>query len=376
MFQPEDDCGRKKEKGLLYVRRIKARHKNLECHSNNNGKHGSDHSLGAHGAAGGGSRSCDGSGGGHGNGGSGGCGNGGSRGRDRGEDGRESGQGAEHWNHRGWAQDGQRRGNRDGNGGRGWRSGGGVGAGERDKDGLVARAVIRGDLDNSTGLHKGTTSKLRVDIAEFSNSGPESLSNRLEVVTSLHTVATALDDGVGGGLSGGTSTARSRERRNLDGLAVLEDGTCAEARVDSEEVIKGNTESASNSGNEITRLDNVDAARVTGLVGVTASLRPGGKLEVLVGLEDAVGNNVSIEVLELLVVDAEGLSNRVDGVTLLDDVDLAVLVAVVCLHVGATGLLGAGQADLLADLEEGGRLAACTDGSIELICIELWQETK
>lgn len=197
------------------------------------------------------------------------------------------------------------------------------------------------------------------------------MGNRLQVVTGLHAVATALDHGVCGGLGGSTSTARSRERRDLDGLAVLEDGTSAKAGVDSQEVIKRHTESGSNAGNEVTRLDNVDAARVTGLVGVTASLGPGGQLEVLVGLQDAVGNNVSIEVLELLVVDAKGLSDRVDGVTLLDDVDLAVLIAVVCLDVGAAGLLGTGQADLLADLEEGGRLAASTDGSIQLICTEL-----
>jgi hypothetical protein len=110
------------------------------------------------------------------------------------------------------------------------------------------------------------------------------LSNGLEVVTSGDTVSTALDDGVGRGLGGGTSTARSRERRNLDGLSVLENGTSGETRVNSQDVIRGDTEGTSDTSNEITGGDNVDTARVTSLVGVTASLRPGGELEVLVGL--------------------------------------------------------------------------------------------
>ena len=110
------------------------------------------------------------------------------------------------------------------------------------------------------------------------------MCNRLEVVSSRHTVATALDDSVSRGLGGGTSTARSRERRNLDGLTVLENSAGGETRVNCQDVVSGDTESTGNAGNEITGGDNVDTARFTSLVGVTASLRPGGELEVLVGL--------------------------------------------------------------------------------------------
>jgi hypothetical protein len=52
----------------------------------------------------------------------------------------------------------------------------------------------------------------------------------------------------------------------------------------------------------------------------------------------------------------------------LDDVDLAVLVVVVRLDVGAAGLFGTGEADFLADLEEGSILTASTDGVVEIIC--------
>jgi hypothetical protein len=72
-----------------------------------------------------------------------------------------------------------------------------------------------------------------------------------------------------------------------------------------------------------------------------------------------------------LVVDAERISDRVDGITLLDDVDLAVFVVVVRFDVGAAGLFGTGEADLLADLEEASRLAASANGGVEIICGEL-----
>jgi hypothetical protein len=72
--------------------------------------------------------------------------------------------------------------------------------------------------------------------------------------------------------------------------------------------------------------------------------------------------------LEFLVVDAKRIGDRVDGITLLDDVDLAVLVVVVRLDVGASGLFGTGKADFLADLEEASRLAATTNGVVEIIC--------
>ena len=193
------------------------------------------------------------------------------------------------------------------------------------------------------------------------------MGNGVQVVTSLDAVATALGHSVGGGLGGGAAAARGREGGHLDGLSVLENGTSVETGVDGQEVIERDTKGRGNTGREVSGLDNVDTARVAGLVGVAAALGPGGELEVLVGLQDAVGDDVSVEVLQLLVVDAQGVGNRVDGVALLDNVDLAVLVGVVGLDVGASRLVGSGKADFLADLEETGGLTAGTQGSIEII---------
>ena len=69
-----------------------------------------------------------------------------------------------------------------------------------------------------------------------------------------------------------------------------------------------------------------------------------------------------------MVVDAKRVGNRVDGITLLDDVDLAVLVVVVRLDVRAAGLFRTGEADLLADLEEASILSASANGVVEIIC--------
>lgn len=69
-----------------------------------------------------------------------------------------------------------------------------------------------------------------------------------------------------------------------------------------------------------------------------------------------------------MVVDAKGIGNRVDSISLLDDVDLAVFVVVVRLDVGAAGLFRAGETDLLADLEEASRLSASANSSVEIIC--------
>jgi hypothetical protein len=72
--------------------------------------------------------------------------------------------------------------------------------------------------------------------------------------------------------------------------------------------------------------------------------------------------------LEFLIVDAKRVCHRVDGITLLDDVNLAVFVVVVGFDVGAARLFGTGEADLLTDLEKASRLSASTDGSVEIVC--------
>lgn len=72
--------------------------------------------------------------------------------------------------------------------------------------------------------------------------------------------------------------------------------------------------------------------------------------------------------MEFLVVDAKRVCNRVDGITLLDDVDLAILVVVVSFNVRAADFFGTREAELLADLEEASRLSTSADGGIEFIC--------
>jgi hypothetical protein len=64
----------------------------------------------------------------------------------------------------------------------------------------------------------------------------------------------------------------------------LENSAGGKTRVDSQNIISGNTKGARDTSNKITGGDDVDAARLTSLVGVTASLRPGRELKIFVGL--------------------------------------------------------------------------------------------
>jgi len=194
-------------------------------------------------------------------------------------------------------------------------------------------------------------------------------SNLLDVVTLLHTVTAALQDGISRRLRRRSSATACGEGGDFDRLAVLKHRVGIEVGVDAEDLVYSYAVGSSNASNEVSSNNLIETTRRPRAVRIAAGRGPRGKFQVFVGLEDATSLDILVELIEGVAENVQRSSNGLNGVTLLDDVDLAVAFAVIRLDVGAAGQVSTRQANLLAHLEQVDALAAGKDGRNEIICI-------